>query len=271
MNIRDEHVTTTTIPAEPIPDGTLTAPPGSAVQDEGGFHTLFQWESRRPRMTIRVAFFGSLAGVIFFVGLAAAILSGHFWEVFLIDLGICSLVSSLSSSKAQAILAGVQGCVFLLGLAALAWTGWWWPGILVVLGIAALLGIGSGLMALWPVARPARVVDQYYTALSNQDYARAYGLLDTNLAASLPLEQFTAMAQGQDTAEGTVSRYSITPELAVTTTPLPAEPLPRVTFTRHPAQNLLVMVERAQGPSYLVHLQVRRVGKAWTITAFDRI
>ncbi len=75
-------------------------------------------------MTIRVAFFGGLASAIFFFGLAAAILSGHFWEVFLVVLAICALVSSLSSSKAEAIYAGIEVFVLLLGLAVLAFTGW---------------------------------------------------------------------------------------------------------------------------------------------------
>ncbi len=148
MNIRDEQTTNTTIPEEPSPGKTFSAPAGS-TDGEGGFPTLFQWKSHRPRITVRVAFFGGLASAIFFVGLAAAILSGHFWEVFLVVLAICALVSSLSSSKAEAIYAGIEGFALLLGLAVLAFTGWWWPGILVVLGIAALLGIGYGLLILW--------------------------------------------------------------------------------------------------------------------------
>lgn len=148
INIRDEQTTNTTIPEEPIPGRTSTAPPGS-TEGEGGFRTLFQWQGHRPRMTFRVAFFGGLAGAIFFFGLAVAILSGHFWEVFLVVLAICCEVSSLSSSKAEAIFAGIEGFALLLGLAVLAFTGWWWPGILVVLGIAALLGIGYGLLTRW--------------------------------------------------------------------------------------------------------------------------
>ncbi len=154
MNIRDEQTTTTTIPVEPSPDRTSTSPPGS-TEGEGGFPTLFQWESHRPRMTIRVAFFGGLAGAIFFVGLAAAILSGHFWEVFLVVLAICALVSSLGSSKAEAIYAGIEVFILLVGLAVLALTGWWWPGIMVVLAIGSILGIGYVLLTLW--RSPGRV------------------------------------------------------------------------------------------------------------------
>ncbi len=154
INIRDEQVTNTTIPEEPIPGRTSTAPPGS-TEGERGFRTLFQWQGHRPRMTFRVAFFGGLAGAIFFVGLAVAILSGHFWEVFLVVLAICALVSSLGSSRAEAIYAGIEVFVLLLGLAVLALTGWWWPGIMVVLAIVSILGIGYVLLTLW--RSPGRV------------------------------------------------------------------------------------------------------------------
>jgi len=170
---------------------TITSPPDYQVQDEVGFPRWEEYQESydRSRNTVRAAIFGGLSGGIFFFGLLAAILSGHFWPVFLVALALTSLVGSLSSSKAQAIYGGFQGCVFFLGLAVLAATSWWWPGILVVLGIAAILGIGNGLLALWPVARPSMTVDQYYTALRDHDYARAYRFLDGNLAASLPQEQ----------------------------------------------------------------------------------
>jgi hypothetical protein len=191
--------------------------------------------------------------------------------VFLVALAISSLVSSLGSAKVQAMYVGFQGCVFLLGLAVLAFTGWWWPGVLVVLGIAAILSIGNGWLSLWLVARPGMTVDQYYSALRNCNYAQAYRFLDGSLMASLPEEQFTAMAEARDAAEGAVSRYGIAPDLTVTTTPLPGEPLPQVIFTRNPAEHVIVQVLRANGSVYPVHFQVRRVGKTWKISAFDRM
>ncbi len=144
---------------------------------------------------------------IFFFGLAAAILSGHFWPVFLVALAICSLVGSLSSSKAQAIYAGFQGFVFFLGLAVCSVIGFW-PWILVVLGIEAILGSLNGLWAIRPVARPSIIVDQYYSAIRHQDYARAYRFLDASLTSTITQEQFTKMAQEQDAAYGPVSRAS---------------------------------------------------------------
>ncbi len=273
MNIRDEQATNTAYQDESIAGRTITSP-GYTVQDEGGFPAWKEdsrWQDHRPSTTVRAAVFGGLSGGIFFFGLAAAILSGHFWPVFLTALALTSLVGPLGSANRQAIYGGVQGCVFLLGLAVLAYTGWWWPGILVVLGIAAILGIGNGLLAFGPVTMPGVMVNQYYSALRAQDYVRAYRFLDARLAASLSPEQFTDMARSRDAAEGVVNMYSIGPDLAVTTTPLPGEPLPEMTFSRNPAEHLIVTVGRTRVPSYLVHLQVRRVGRAWAISAFDRI
>ncbi len=273
INIKDEQTTKTTIPEEPIPSGRITSPPDYQVQDETDYPDWegYQETYDRQTVTVRSAIFGGLAGGIFFFGLAAAILSGQFWPVFLLALAMTSLVGSLSSAKVQAIYAGFQGCVFFLGLAALAYTGWWWPGILVVLGIAAILGIGSGVLALWPVTRPGMTVDQYYTALRDHDYARAYRFLDASLAGSLTQGQFTRMAQEQDMVQGTVSKYSIAPDLEVTTAPLPGEPFPEIHFTGNPAEHVIVTVRRTHAPSYMVHLIVRHVGRGWKISAFDRI
>jgi hypothetical protein len=279
MRIQNEQMTNTTI----------TSPPEQENQAEAGFPSrtsmtqssstdsangyVPHWEEyqgtyAQPGNTIRAAVFGGLAGGIFFFGLVAAILSGHFLPVFLVALAICTLVGSLSSSKAQAIYGGFQGFVFFLGLAVCSVVGFW-PWILVVLGIAAILGSLNGLWGLGPVARPSIIVDQYYSAIRNHDYSRAYRFLDASLASSLTLAQFTQMAQEQDEVYGPVSSYVIAPGLA--TTPLPGEPLPLVTFASNPAENVTVTVTRAHGPSYTVHLQGRQVGKAWKITAFYRI
>lgn len=148
MNLQDEKITNATIPEEPVLQETVPPPPDYAIQGEGGSSAWEEYQRRydQRRNTMRAAIFGGLAGAVFFFGLAAAILSGHFLPVFLLMLAITSLLGSLSSPKAQAIYAGFQGFVFFLGLAACALTGWWWPGIFVVLGIAAILGIGNGLL-----------------------------------------------------------------------------------------------------------------------------
>lgn len=271
--IRTGQTTNTAILEEPIPGGMINAPPDDQGQDEAGFPPWegYQEPYDRSRNTVRAAVFGGLSGGIFFFGLAAAILSGHFWPVFLVALALASLVGPLGSANRQAIYGGVQGCVFLLGLAVLALTGWWWPGILVVLGIAAILGTGNGFLALGQVAIPSVVVDRYYSALRNSDYAQAYRFLDGSLMASLTESQFTAMAEQCDATEGAMSRYTIAPDVATTTTPLPGEPFPEVRFTRNPAEHVVVTALRASGRVYTAHLRVRKVGQEWKITAFDRI
>ena len=105
----------------------------------------YQEVYHQTRKTVRAAVFGGLAGGIFFFGLAAAILSGHFWPVFLAALAISWLIGLLSSSKAQAMYVGFQGFVFFLGLAICSVVGWW-PWILVMLGISAILEIANGLL-----------------------------------------------------------------------------------------------------------------------------
>lgn len=99
----------------------------------------------RPRKTVRAAIFRGLAGGIFFFGLAAAILSGHFWPVFLAALAIGWLIGLLSIPKPQAMYVAFQGFVFFLGLAVCSAVGWW-PWILVMLGISAILEIVNGLL-----------------------------------------------------------------------------------------------------------------------------
>jgi hypothetical protein len=286
MSIRDEYVTnTTTHPPEQedqseesfpsrtnMESGTST---GSVNRYEESSGYVPHWEGYQGTYsqsgnTVRAAAFGGLAGGIFFFGLAAAILSGHFWPVFLVTLAMCSLVGSLSNSKAQAIYAGFQGCVFFLGLAVCSIVGFW-PWVLVVLGIAAILGSLNGLLAIRPVVKPGLIVEQFYTAIRDQDYGRAYRFLDSSLIASINQWQFTQMAKAREEAEGAIIKYSVAPDLAVATTPLPGEPLPLLTFKRHPAENVIVQVVRTNGRAYPVHLQVRRVGKGWKIIAFDRI
>jgi hypothetical protein len=86
MNIRDEQATNTTIPGELIPPMTITSPPDYQVQDEVGFPPWEEYQESydRSRNTVRAAIFGGLSGGIFFFGLLAAILSDHFWPVFLV-------------------------------------------------------------------------------------------------------------------------------------------------------------------------------------------
>jgi hypothetical protein len=130
---------------------------------------------------------------------------------------------------------------------------WVWItlGILVllcVLGVALVVGF-----AVSSVGGPTIASDHYYTAIRDQDYARAYTYLGSNLRAALSQEAFTQQAQQQDAAFGRVNKYSYT----------------NVPVGDPATANLIVT--RANGTSYTVHLELRQEGGAWKVTAFDRL
>ncbi len=136
--------------------------------------------------------------------------------------------------------------------------GWIWVVVAILLlscfvsTIQLAVGIGQ---AARPFARPSMTVDQYYTAIRNQDYAQAYTFLDASLTTSMTQEQFIQMARSRDTAEGVISKLeTIAPD-----------------FARNPAEYVIVTATRSHGTSYTVHLQLRQVGQNWKITSFDRI
>lgn len=131
---------------------------------------------------------------------------------------------------------------------------WMTLGILVLLGIlgGAILALALGIAAK-TVGGPTIATDQYYTAIKNQDYARAYTYLGSRLQTVFSQEAFTQAAQQRDAAAGKVSRFAF-------------ENVP----TGDPAAVTLT-VTRMDGSSYTVDLEVRQEGGTWKITAFDRI
>ena len=130
---------------------------------------------------------------------------------------------------------------------------WLWIG----LGIFALLCLLGGALvwvfAVSPLGGPTIASDQYYTAIRDNDYTKAYGYLGSDLQATLSREDFTRQAQQQDAAFGRVSHYSYS------NVPLGDPATATITVTR------------ASGTTYTVQLELRQEGGAWKITAFDRI
>lgn len=130
---------------------------------------------------------------------------------------------------------------------------WRW----IVLGIFALLCLIGGVL-LWvfttgPVGGPTIASDQYYTAIRDNDFTKAYSYLGADLRATLSQEAFTEQAQQQDAAFGKVSHYS---------------------YGNVPVGNpatATITVTRASGTTYTVRLELRQEGGGWKITAFDRI
>jgi hypothetical protein len=133
---------------------------------------------------------------------------------------------------------------------------WVWiaVGVLVAVSIVgmALLALGLGF-AVNTYGGPTIASDQYYTALRNQDYTRAYSFLGAHLKTVYSQEEFTQMAQQRDATEGRVSEY------AYTNVP-----------TGDPA-TVNLTVTRADGTTYTVNLEMRQEAGAWKVTAFDRI
>jgi hypothetical protein len=130
----------------------------------------------------------------------------------------------------------------------------------ITLGILALVFIiGSGLLiwrigsALHTFGGPTIVSDQYYTAIKDVDYARAYTFLGSGVKAGLSQEAFTQQAQQQDATYGSISKYSYD------NVPL-----------GEPADVTLTVI-RSNKTSYTVHLEMRQERGVWKITAFDRI
>jgi len=150
ITARTDHEVQGEVASPPCASMTLSSGRGSVNVHTELDGYVPHWEEyqevyHRTRKTVRTAVSGGLAGGIFFFGLAAAILSGHFWPVFLAALAIGWLMGLLSSPKAQAMYVGFQGFVFFLGLAVCSVVGWW-PWILVMLGISAILEIANGLL-----------------------------------------------------------------------------------------------------------------------------
>ena len=133
---------------------------------------------------------------------------------------------------------------------------WVWIilGCLVLLNILSSLLFAFGLgVAVVPIGGPTLASDQYYTAIRNQDYARAYTHLGSSLKAELSQEAFTQAAQQQDAAAGKVIRY------AYTNVPIGDPATVHLTVTR------------ANGTTYTVNLVMQQEAGVWKVTAFDRI
>jgi hypothetical protein len=130
---------------------------------------------------------------------------------------------------------------------------WLWIVLLIFALLCLLGGALVWVFAVSPVGGPTIASDQYYTAIRDQDFAKAYSYLGSDLRANISREDFTRQAQQQDEAFGRVSHYS---------------------YSNVPLGNpatATITVTRASGTTYTVYLELRQEGSAWKITAFDRI
>ena len=120
-----------------------------------------------------------------------------------------------------------------------------------------LFANGVGFFAK-TVAGPAITVDQYYSAVKNQNYNTAYSYISTNMTASngqaLTQELYTTAAQALDTVKGKVTNYSV-----------------GSVSTSNNIANVTVSVTRGSASPYDVHLQLQQVNGTWKITSYDNI
>jgi hypothetical protein len=133
-------------------------------------------------------------------------------------------------------------------------------GGLIILSCAVcgvLFVTGAGFFAK-TIAGPAITVDQYYTAVKNQNYNTAYSYISTNLTASngqtLTQELYTTAAQALDTVKGKVTNYSI-----------------GNISTNNNVATVTVSVTRGSASPYDVQLQLQQVNGSWKITSYDNI
>jgi ABC-type transporter MlaC component len=101
-------------------------------------------------------------------------------------------------------------------------------------------------------------VDQYYTAVKNQNYNSAFSYISTGLTASngqaLTQELYTTAAQALDTVKGKVTNFSVgTPSINNNTA------------------TVTVSVTRGSAAPYDVHLQLQQINGSWKITSYDNI
>lgn len=133
-----------------------------------------------------------------------------------------------------------------------------WVAIVVAIVVLAWI-LGSVLIALCigfavsTYGGQTIATDQYYSAIKDQDYARAYSYLGADLKARLSQGSFTQTAQQQDIAAGKVIRFAF------------------ANVPKSDPASITVTVTRAHGTSYSVRLGLRQEGGTWKITAFDRI
>jgi hypothetical protein len=124
-----------------------------------------------------------------------------------------------------------------------------------VCGIFFVAGIGFFAKT---VAGPAITVDQYYTAVKNQDYNTAFTYISTNFTASngqtLTQELYSTAAQALDTVKGKVTNFSV-----------------GSVSTSNNVATVTVSVTRGNASPYDVHLQLQQVNGSWKITSYDNI
>jgi len=122
--------------------------------------------------------------------------------------------------------------------------------VCIIVGALLIWGLGS---AITIIGSPTITCDEYYNAIRDQDYSRAYSFLGSAVKAGLSQEAFTQQAQQQDGAYGHVRQFFY------------------ANGSGDDPASVILTVTRANGTSSTVNLEMRQEGGAWKITTFDRI
>ena len=126
----------------------------------------------------------------------------------------------------------------------------WGLGSAIIVGALLIWGLGSAFTIF---GSPTITCDEYYNAIRDQDYSRAYSFLGSGVKARLSQEAFTQQAQQQDGAYGHVRQFFY------------------ANGSGDDPASVILTVTRANGTSSTVNLEMRQEGGAWKITTFDRI
>ncbi len=127
-------------------------------------------------------------------------------------------------------------------------------GLLVIGGIVLAVGRSSFTgSAIKTIAGPTIVADQYYTAIRNRDYTKAYTYWDSNEQKVYPLEMFTSESQLVDKQLGIVTHYTIASQV------------------QYPDNNkaIVTLTATRSGGSQTVQLHLLQVGSEWKIISSE--
>ncbi|GAC1424301.1 MAG: hypothetical protein PVS3B3_10950 [Ktedonobacteraceae bacterium] len=140
---------------------------------------------------------------------------------------------------------------------------WLWITLGVIGGIVVLGCAACGIAGVFGVnfvaqaVGPAVVSGQYYAAMSQQDYTKAYSYLDTSSISvqgqAVTQQAYAQAAQIVDTTQGKVTKssstgFNVTNDTATVT----------------------MSITRARA-AYDVHLQLKKIGNDWKIVSMDRL
>ncbi|MBX5458724.1 MAG: DUF4878 domain-containing protein [Thermogemmatispora sp.] len=139
---------------------------------------------------------------------------------------------------------------------------WLWITLAIIAGVIVLACGGCALVGFIAALKTNAdsTVNDYYSAIKQQDYQQAYSYLLTDTLTiqgkriSVTQGSFVLIAQALDQQNGPVTSYSITSSSTIGGT-----------------ATVVVHVTRSSGLAYDVYLQLTQIDNEWKITQLDNI